>query len=245
MIITSKNKSNYQDLLKVLAIIAMIIDHIGLYLYPEMPVMRVIGRISMPIFCFFAGYNFHNKPKHKIIILGVLLQIYTDILFKQFLTTNILIPIYLGQWYLYYFRNNLNNFFYSGYCHVVVLAMLWCVSWFLIDYGTVVIAIMVLGHIARHDPLNLRLCIFISLVISLLHTITGFNLSDSYTILTIILSITIYILMITRDFTQKTTINLKWLSRHTISIYCIHLAIIQFILIYIYTAGLKNWWLFG
>ncbi len=245
MITTNKNESNYQDLLKSLAIIAMIIDHAGLYLYPEVTVMRVIGRISMPVFCFFAGYNFHDKPKHKIIIFGVLLQIYTTILFNQFLTANILIPIYLGQWYLYYFRNDLNNFFYCGYCHAVVLAMLWCVSWFLIDYGTVVIAVMVLGYIAKHDPLNLRLCVFVSLVISLLHTVTGFNLSDAYIILTIILSITVYILMVTRDFTQKTIINLKWISRHTIGIYCIDLAIMEFIFVYTYTAGLKNWWLLG
>lgn len=113
MLESSKNKSNYQDLLKTLAIIAMIIDHIGLYLYPDLIILRIIGRTAMPVFCFFAGYNFHDKPKLRIIIWGVLLQIYTTILFKQFITTNILISIYLGQCYIYCFRKSLTRFFYA------------------------------------------------------------------------------------------------------------------------------------
>ncbi|ABE04776.1 F pilin acetylation protein TraX [Rickettsia bellii RML369-C] len=52
MLESSKNKSNYQDLLKTLAIIAMIIDHIGLYLYPDLIILRIIGRTAMPVFCW-------------------------------------------------------------------------------------------------------------------------------------------------------------------------------------------------
>ncbi|MBY0533784.1 MAG: conjugal transfer protein TraX [Rickettsiaceae bacterium] len=43
--------SNYQDLLKVIALTCMIIDHIGLYFLPETWILRAIGRYAFPIFC--------------------------------------------------------------------------------------------------------------------------------------------------------------------------------------------------
>lgn len=75
-----KTESNYQDFLKTIAIITMVIDHLGLYFFPEYEIMRVIGRVSMPIFCFFVGYNFHKKPKIKILVVGVVLHIFTTII---------------------------------------------------------------------------------------------------------------------------------------------------------------------
>ncbi|HJD59751.1 MAG TPA: conjugal transfer protein TraX [Rickettsia endosymbiont of Omalisus fontisbellaquei] len=248
MVIT-RNKSNYQDLLKTLAIIAMVIDHMGLYLYPELTIMRIIGRTAMPVFCFFAGYNFHDKPKTRIIILGVLLQIYTTILFKQFITTNILISIYLGQCYIYYFHKSLTRFFYSGYCHVIIMTILFYISWALIDYGTLVIAIMILGFIAKHEPANLKLCCFITIFTSIVHStiftlaipFSDFNFSNTELILDLILLTVTYILIIIKDYSQKIAINLKWISRNVLYIYCIQIMILQFIFIYKYTYGFKNW----
>lgn len=248
MVIT-RNKSNYQDLLKTLAIIAMIIDHMGLYLYPELTIMRIIGRTAMPVFCFFAGYNFHDKPKTHIIIFGVLLQIYTTVLFKQFITTNILISIYLGQWYIYYFRNSLTRFFYSGYCHVIIMVILWYISWALIDYGTLVIAIMILGFISKQEKANLKLCCFIAIFASFVHStlftlaisFNEFNFSKTDLILNLTFLTVTYILMIISDYSQKIPISLKWISRNALYIYCIQIMILQFIFIYKYTYGFKNW----
>jgi len=248
MVIT-RNKSNYQDLLKTLAIIAMVIDHMGLYLYPELTIMRIIGRTAMPVFCFFAGYNFHDKPKTHIIIFGVLLQIYTTVLFKQFITTNILISIYLGQCYIYYFRKSLTRFFYSGYCHVIIMTILFYISWALIDYGTLVIAIMILGFIAKHEPVNLKLCCFIAIFTSFVHStiftlaipFSDFNFSNTELISDLILLTVTYILIIIKDYSQKIAINLKWISRNVLYIYCIQIMILQFIFIYKYTYGFKNW----
>ncbi|MCC8370501.1 MAG: conjugal transfer protein TraX [Rickettsia endosymbiont of Stiretrus anchorago] len=249
MLESSKNKSNYQDLLKTLAIIAMIIDHIGLYLYPDLIILRIIGRTAMPVFCFFAGYNFYDKPKLRVIIWGILLQIYTTILFKQFITTNILISIYLGQCYIYCFRKSLTRFFYSGYCHVIIMIILWYISWAIIDYGTIVIAIMILGFIAKHEPKNLKLCCFVTILITLVHSalfmltiaFSDLNFSNFDLVLDIILLTAIYILMIISNYSKRIFINLKWISRNVIYIYCVQIMILQFIFVYSYTYGFKNW----
>lgn len=50
-------RPNYYDLLKAIAILLMIVDHIGFFFFPEFTLLRVIGRISMPLFLFLVGYN--------------------------------------------------------------------------------------------------------------------------------------------------------------------------------------------
>lgn len=48
---------NSYDILKVVALVTMIIDHIGYYLFPENEWFRVIGRIAFPIFLFLVGFS--------------------------------------------------------------------------------------------------------------------------------------------------------------------------------------------
>lgn len=47
--------SNY-DVLKTLAVFLMICDFIGLYLYPQFEMLRVLGRLSVPIWLFLIGF---------------------------------------------------------------------------------------------------------------------------------------------------------------------------------------------
>jgi len=41
-----------RELLKWIAIITMTIDHVGVVLYPEHSFLRIIGRLSFPLFCY-------------------------------------------------------------------------------------------------------------------------------------------------------------------------------------------------
>lgn len=53
---TAKGKtvrlSRETDLLKLVAIMAMLIDHLGAALFPQAIEMRIIGRIAFPLFCY-------------------------------------------------------------------------------------------------------------------------------------------------------------------------------------------------
>lgn len=224
-----KNKANYQDFLKIIALITMIIDHFGLYIFPEYEIMRVIGRISMPLFCFFAGYNFHDKPKLQILLVGSGLYIFSLILFKQFIVANILITIFLGQYYLYFFGAGLKKSFYQGFYQVIFLGFLWFYSWFLIDYGTVAIAIMLLGYMAKHHQANLKLTIIISVVITVSHSISTFHFSAIYVFILVIIGLLLYILMIARSFEQRIRINLRIITHNMVYIYAAHVSILQVI----------------
>ena len=62
--------------LKIIAAIAMLIDHIGVIFYPENMLLRVIGRIAFPIFAFMlaegARYT-RNKLRHILMLGGLAL----------------------------------------------------------------------------------------------------------------------------------------------------------------------------
>lgn len=231
------HQSNYQDLLKFLAIIAMTIDHVGLYFFPECFFMRLIGRTAMPIFCFFAGYNFKGTVRFKVLLFGIFLQMITMIIFQDFVTTNILIPIFLGQCYLRLFSFYLKKFD-TGYYHVITLSSLWYFTWTFVDYGTLVLACMILGYIAQNDKVNFKITVFISIIISIFHTLAIFNPHDFDLITVLIFAVLEYFIMTVRNFNDPITLNLKWMSRNVLFIYFAQLAIIELAWFY----HLIGWW---
>ena len=67
------------DLLKLIAIVTMFIDHLGAAIFPQYRIMRIIGRISFPIFayCIAVGCIYtHNIAKYalRVFLVGVLTQ---------------------------------------------------------------------------------------------------------------------------------------------------------------------------
>lgn len=58
--------------LKLIALITMTIDHIGAYLLPQFTILRIIGRISMPIYAFLIAEGC-RYTKNKFKYLGLML----------------------------------------------------------------------------------------------------------------------------------------------------------------------------
>ena len=55
-------------MIKIIALLTMIIDHIGLIFFPNIMSFRVIGRISMPLFAFCIAKGFYYSKKNNTLI---------------------------------------------------------------------------------------------------------------------------------------------------------------------------------
>ena len=58
--------------LKLIALAAMTIDHIGAYLIPDMVIFRIIGRIAFPIFAYMLaeGCRYTRNRMKYMLVLG-------------------------------------------------------------------------------------------------------------------------------------------------------------------------------
>ncbi len=152
-----KTEPNYQDLFKFIAIVSMIIDHYGIFIHYESWI-RLIGRIAMPFFCFFAGYNyyrvrseknisfFYKIPRYKkLMFLGIILQFYTIILIPELTLLNIILSIVISLFLIDLFEK-------YKISYVFFHALLICsipFSYIIYDYGTIGTGFVFLGYLAR------------------------------------------------------------------------------------------------
>ena len=95
---TSENiRPDLYDYLKVFAIIAMIIDHVGYYLYPELEILRRIGRFAFPIFLFLVGFNGKYTWSRKVFYSALIVQCVMFYTGPGSFTLNILFSILLAR----------------------------------------------------------------------------------------------------------------------------------------------------
>ena len=60
--------------LKIIAAITMLVDHLGVIIFPQYVVFRVIGRISFPLYAFMIAEGCRytrNRLRHFLIIFGL------------------------------------------------------------------------------------------------------------------------------------------------------------------------------
>ena len=108
------------NVLKTIALIAMVIDHIGFYFSPVLPIpvytiFRYIGRIAMPIFVYLLVQGFfHTKNFKKYIIRLSIFAVITQILITILMFVNTkLLPSYIAAKQIYTTGNILFTFVLS------------------------------------------------------------------------------------------------------------------------------------
>lgn len=104
--------------LKMLAVVTMLIDHIGAVLFPDYLIFRMIGRLAFPIYCFLIveGYTYtHNLKKYmsRLLIFAFISEIPFDLAFNNTLLymkhQNVFFTLFLGLTSIYsidYFKHN-------------------------------------------------------------------------------------------------------------------------------------------
>lgn len=229
VVIQHKNSPNYQDKLKFIGLCGMIIDHIGLFFCPNFEVLRVIGRIAMPIFAFFAGYNFKNRPKSLILKYAILMQVIFFALNHFYYSPNILFTLYIGQWYLKKMFIIYEDFL-SNLLQIIVLIIMTPATFVLFEYGTLAIAFMAIGYLCKnHKPEYIKHYVCVLAIANILFSQIIFAFDFHNFILTITIGITLFLLLNSKDG-YLTPVNKKitFFSRNILQLYVVHYLLFLF-----------------
>lgn len=102
--------------LKLIAIITMLIDHIGAVLYPEIRWLRLIGRIAFPIFPYFVAEGFYKtsdvkKYLKRLFIFALISQVPFYLAFKEPTHLNIFFTLFISLYAISKYDDTKNNIY--------------------------------------------------------------------------------------------------------------------------------------
>ena len=132
---------NSHDLVKILAITTMVIDHIGKFFFTNTIWFRIVGRMAAPQFFFLVGYAGSYRFRGNILIYGILLFIINAItnpstsILEHIIPMNILVAFVAIKAFL----NKYDVVKLPPESLLILLAMLLLFSlptYILIEYGT-------------------------------------------------------------------------------------------------------------
>ncbi len=140
--------TNY-DLLKALALLLMIVDHIGYFFFPEEMWWRVFGRLSVPIWFFLIGFaNSRDIPK-LFWIAGGLVVLSSLAAGEYLFPVNILFTLILARksvdWLFTHAMRNREAF--AGMFFLLFLLSI--PTLFFIEYGTLGLLFTLMGVMQR------------------------------------------------------------------------------------------------
>ncbi len=127
--------------LKMIAILAMAIDHIGAVLFPQYLEFRIIGRIAFPIFAYTLVEGFmHTRGVKKYLMRLGLLALVSEIPFDlafyrtpfEFVHQNVFFTMFLGIAMLYLYLKSISKVRQL----VVVIGMLLLADFLRTDYSS-------------------------------------------------------------------------------------------------------------
>ena len=169
--------------LKMIAIVAMLLDHIGAVLLPQYIILRMIGRIAYPIFAYTLAEGFvhtHDVKKYMIRmgILALLSEVPFDLAFfgkpLEFGHQNVFFTLFLGLIMLYLTVKMptwlgrflcvlavllLSDFLRTDYSSMGLLMIFWYYQFrdnkFIKALGMIVINVFLMGYIQAFAVLAL------------------------------------------------------------------------------------------
>ncbi len=240
--ILSKDMTSY-DVLKTVAVIIMIIDHIGYYFFTDDMWWRAVGRIGFPVWFFLIGHATGRGIPSKLwggaLFLAALYLFAGSHVFPlSALVTIIFIRLTLDWVMRYALLNKVAIILTSAALVLLILP-----SSFLFEYGTQAIILAMFGYMVRHkDRLalsgdflrNFAVFSFFAFVLPqfVLH---GLSMPQFY-LMAAGTAATVYTLFHFKAasypaLTAKMPAPLAWLvrfgGRRTLEIYVVHIALFQ------------------
>jgi hypothetical protein len=241
------------DLVKTFAIIIMIIDHIGLYLFPDAIEWRMVGRLCVPVWLFLIGYA-RSRDISPSLWMGAFVLVGADVIVGwPILSLNILFTIIIIRLVLDYvvawFEKSDAMRFAVGLGIILLL-----IPTLAVDYGTSALALAMYGYYVRRYQEGFCSLYFMRgvMVFAFMVFVLGQQISFGFTSLQFALTaggllfVTIAMQYFTaRDFPalgmKIGTVGtgfLKLCGRYSLEIFVMHLLVFKFAALFLGHEGL-------
>jgi hypothetical protein len=229
---------NTHDFIKVLAIVIMIIDHVGYYLMDDNPWFRMVGRIGLPMWYFLIGYVNKLKVNYFLIAYGIILSFTSSFVFQK-IWFDILLNFIVYQALLHFYPIERISTFWR----VVFFVLLLPVNWIIypnVEYGILGIYFIYSARmIAIKDPQApfwFAMANIVFFIWQLLYFPYFLQTELLYSFL--FLTMAVYFLLL--FYRQKELpcpqfllFPLLVISRYSLHIYFYHLIILQFLWVFV------------
>jgi len=237
------------DLLKSLALILMVVDHLGYFFFPEENWFRVIGRLSVPIWFFLIGYA-NTRQVQSVIWVGAVVVALSAIVSGEFiLPVNILLALALARLWIDRIMAGALQSYESFAGMFFLLFFLSFPTMFLFEYGTMAFMFTVLGYMRRHKAgITINRFALLSYVatISVFYAfISGLLVADLdqaqlWFLFGGVFALSgLFFVFEGREYTQVSKVlggaikPLQIMGRHTLFIYVVHLLVFRGIVLFL------------
>lgn len=146
--------------LKWIACLFMLIDHIGVFLYPQYQLLRVLGRLAFPIFAYMAanGYRYTHNISHYILRLSLFAILYQPI-YRICMGThfNIFATLCVGVAAIYLYEQIRNKTGYTTLAWIPPATLAVLAEALHLEYGAYGIVLIFTAHLFFLTPKKLIL----------------------------------------------------------------------------------------
>lgn len=145
--------------LKMIGLVTMLIDHIGMILFPDVILFRIIGRLAFPIFAYVLVEGFcYTKDIHKymlrLLIFALISEVPFDLATKgqvfSLESQNVMFTLLLGILMLYFYLKTRSL---VGKCMLLILFLL-IAEFCHVDYSSMGLAMILVFYLLRDEKLQ-------------------------------------------------------------------------------------------
>ena len=231
------------DLLKTLAIVLMVVDHLGYYFFPENEWFRVFGRMCVPIWFFLIGYANARRVQPDI-WLGAGVLVVSNVLAGEYLLPlNILFTLAAARIWMdtVMARALRSHEAMAGVFLIMLFLALPSLAFF--EYGTLGMLFAMFGYLRRHresitlNPWALAgfaagsVILYVFVQALLMESLTA---AQFWTMLAGVSGVCVLLFLFRPHlfpvFSRRAriaTLSLQWIGHHTLSIYVVHLLVFK------------------
>lgn len=231
-----ENPSSH-DIIKFLAIVIMVIDHVGYFFFVDELWFRSIGRICVPIWLFLAGYTRPKKLGYEIIVLALLMVLADAVTYNAIFPTNILVSIMACRLFVYFLAKKP---FEKGQSLFYAIALIICFLPFMVafEYGSQALLFALFGYLVKTQPKSIDSTLSCLFAVGFFLTnqlfIFDFTIIEAAFMVLGTITIAYYLYHFTLEFyTVKTgkpaAAIVKYFARNSLYVYFIHFVAFVFI----------------